>query len=147
MTTLRATTDLVAVTWLNSLFPTPVAVTTLPKDTTAWSTTGAIVIATIGGTSNMYVPLRGPVVSLDCWAVAPNSAKPPWGKANYLAEVVQAACYDHQGTPRTLTLPGQYPQARVLSAYTVQDPRRVTEDPASYARYNLAVQLAWVELP
>jgi hypothetical protein len=142
---LRATTELVAIAWLKGVVGDIVA-TTLPADNSTWAASGFVVVATVGGSANRYVPLRSPVVSVDCWAVSPESNKPPWNKAAYLAELIQAACYDSQGTPRLLTLPTGYPQARVLSAYSEYEPRRVPDDEASYARFNLGLTFNWVEV-
>ncbi len=146
-TILRPTTELVAVAWLAGLFDNPIVSTTLPKPATdqtiSWADTGFVVVSTVGGTPNMYHPMRNPVVSVDCWAVNPHSAKPPWGKANNLAETILAACQDHQNVPRPLTLPGDFPPARVLSAYALGEPQRVPDDQASYAHYNFPLALHW----
>ncbi|MEU1309506.1 hypothetical protein ABZ419_11510 [Streptomyces cinnamoneus] len=145
-TVLRATTEQVAVAWLKGIVGDRVS-TTLPKDNTTWSASGFAVVTTVGGAANMYVPLREPVVSVDCWAVNPDSQKPPWGKAAWLAERIQAGCYDNATIPRLLTLPAGYPAARVLSAYTAYEPRRVPDDASSYARFTLGLALHWVEVP
>jgi hypothetical protein len=148
--TLRASTELVATAWLKGLLGDIVA-TTLPKPgadgTVSWADTGFATLAVVGGDSDMYVPMRRPVVAVDCWAVNPGSQKPPWNKAAMLAETIQAGCYDVQDIPRMLVLPDGYPPARVLSAWTAYEPRRVPDDASSYARYTLGLSLAWTELP
>ncbi|GAA0705364.1 hypothetical protein GCM10010193_70540 [Kitasatospora atroaurantiaca] len=144
-TLLRATTELVAQAWLRGVLGDIVA-TTLPRDNASWMASGFVTVATVGGSANPYVPLRSPVVSVDCWAVHPGSNRPPWNKATSLAERVQAACWDHAATPRLLTLPANYPQARVLSAYSTYEARRVPDDAASYARINLGLSVNWVEV-
>lgn len=143
---LRATTELVATAWLRGAVGDIVA-TNLPRDNTTWAASGFVTVATVGGIPNLYVPMRGPVVSVDCWAVSPESGKPPWNKAAFLAEQIQAACLDHDANPRLLTLPAGYPNARVLSAYPAYEARRVPADPASYARFNLGVSMNWIEVP
>lgn len=143
---LRATTELVATAWLKGVVGDIVA-GTLPRDNSTWAASGFVVLATVGGTADMYVPLRSPVVSVDCWAVSPSSNRPPWHKATWLAEQIQAACYESEATPRILTLPTGYPQARVLSAYSTYEARRVPADEAGYARLNLGLTFNWVELP
>ncbi|OKI16627.1 hypothetical protein [Streptomyces sp. CB03911] len=144
-TLLRASTELVATAWLRGIVGDIVS-TTLPRDNSSWAASGFVVVATVGGTAGLYVPLRSPVVSVDCWAVASSSNRPPWNKAAFLAERIQAACYDIDATPRLLTLPANYPQARVLTAYTTYEPRRVPDDEASYARLNFGLTLNWVEV-
>lgn len=145
---LRATTELVAAAWLKGVVGDIVA-GTLPRGsggTYSWAATGFVTIATVGGTADLYVPLRSPVVSADCWAVNPESNKPPWNKATWLAEQIQAACYDTEATPRLLTLPGAYPQARCLSVYSTYEARRVPSDEAGLARVNLGLTFNWVEV-
>jgi hypothetical protein len=147
---LHASSELVAIAWLKGVVGDNVA-TTLPKPaadgTTGWADTGFCTITVVGGDSDMYVPMRRPVVSVDCWAVNPTSQKPPWNKAGQLAERIQGACYDAQDIPRLLLLPGGYPPARVLSAFTSYEPRRVPDDASSYARYTLGLNLHWTEQP
>ncbi|MFB7244643.1 hypothetical protein ACFCYX_19545 [Streptomyces populi] len=148
---LRATPELVATAWLASVVGDIVA-TTLPKPTSdgtlGWATTGFVTLVTAGGSSNIYVPLRTPAMGVSCWAANPGSQKPPWGRAANLAESIVAATLDHPNVPKTLTLPGGYPDARVLSAYTVGDPRRITDDASSYARYDIpGLVIAWTEVP
>lgn len=147
--TLHATSELVAITWLKGIVGDIVA-TTLPKpgpNGPTWADTGFCALTIVGGDTNMYVPVRRPLVAIDCWAVNPDSQKPPWRHANQLAEQIQAGCYDVQDIPRLLVLGGGYPAARVLSAYTAYEARRVPDDPSSYARYTLGLTLHWTEQP
>lgn len=145
--TLRANSELVTIAWLKTIVGDRVA-NTLPKDNSSWSASGFCTIGTVGGTPNLYVPLREPVMSVDCWAFNPDSQKPPWNKAACLAEAIQAGCYDHTAIPQTVTLPTGYPAAQVRSAYLTGDPRRVPDDVSSYARYSIpGLVLAWVEVP
>jgi hypothetical protein len=96
----------------------------------------------------MYVPLREPVIGVDCWANNPQSQKPPWNKAAMLAEAIVAACQDHRAIAQTVTLPPGYPAAQVKGAYVTGDPRRIPDDPSSYARYSIpGLAIAWVEVP
>lgn len=149
----RATTDLVAVAWLKGLVGDIVA-TNVPVHAEGVAF-DFVSVHTTGGSSNMYVPLREPVVSIDCWSAPAASVKPPWNKATGLAEAIVAGCQDHEANPRLLTLPSGYPGARVLSAHVVQDPRRPvipgagdnSADLGSWARIIMAIQLHWVEVP
>ena len=142
---LRASTELVAVAWLKGIVGDIVA-TNLPRSNATWAASGFVTVTTVGGTPNLYVPMRAPVIAVSCWAVNPDSNRPPWNKAAYLAEQIQAGCYDTTGTPRLLTLPAGYPNARVLSAYSTYEPRRVPDDEASYARLDMGLTLNWVEV-
>lgn len=148
---LRATPELVAIAWLKTVVGDIVA-TTLPKPATdgslSWADTGFVTITTVGGSPNLYVPLREPAIGVDCWATNPSSQKPPWNKAACIAEAVVGACQAHATIPQTLILPAGYPAVQVRSAYVTGEPRRVPDDPSSYARYAIpGLILAWVEVP
>ncbi|MGW5175903.1 hypothetical protein ACWERY_16265 [Streptomyces sp. NPDC004082] len=148
---LHATPELVTTAWLISVVGDRVA-TTLPKPgvdgTLSWADGGFVTHVVAGGSSNMYVPLRTPVMGLSCWAANPGSQKPPWNQAATLAEAIVAACLNHDAIPQRLALPSGYPNAQVLSAYTVGDPRRINDDSSSYARYDIpGLVIAWTEVP
>ncbi|HEY9474676.1 MAG TPA: DUF4082 domain-containing protein [Mycobacteriales bacterium] len=147
----RANTDLVAVAWLSGVdgVPSDAVATTLPADNSTWAASGFVQVTSgVGSSVNPDVPLRGPVVQVTCWAVNPDSAKPPWGKANNLAETVWSACYQPTDVPRLLTLRSGYPQARVLSLWPVSEIRRLPGgDISSYAAYTFDLAVRWVELP
>lgn len=144
---LRATPELVAEAWLKTVVGDRVA-TTLPKDNSSWAASGFCTLVVAGGSPNMYVPLREPVIGVDCWANSPSSQKPPWNIAAALTEAIQAACYDHRAIAQTVTLPAGYPAAQVRGAYVTGDPRRIPDDPSSYAHYSIpGLAIAWVEVP
>lgn len=147
---LRATHELVATAWLKTVVGDRVA-TTLPKPakdgSISWADGGFVTLTVAGGTPNLYVPLREPAIGIDCWAANTGSQRPPWNKAAALAESIQAACYDHPAIPKVVALPAGYPAARVLSTYTTGEPRRVPDDPSSYARYSIpGLVIAWTEV-
>lgn len=145
--TLRPTTDLVAVAWLKGVPGIPVdsVATTLPSDSSVWAASGFVQVAAVGGSPNPHLPTRMPVVAVDCWACAPGSGKPPWGKANTLAELVRDGTAGASG--RVVELPVGGLSARVLEAWPLTEPRRVPNDDASYARYGLDLALRWVDHP
>ena len=150
--TLLPHTELVAVAWLKGITDVPSAAvgTTLPKDATTWLD-GYVQVSVVGGSKHRYVPQGQPVMQLDCWAANRGGAKPPWGKANQLAETIAQHCYGgvNSAAPvqRTVALPAGYQGARVQSAYVLSDPRRVLSDEARYACYSLDLQLFWVAVP
>ena len=145
--TLRANTELVAITWLGGVsgLASNMVAAVLPKDNATWSATGFVTVRTSGGSPGIYTPLRNPVVTLDFWAVKPGSNKPPWFAANYLAELVDRGCRATDAS-RPLTLPANYPPARVLTAYLISEPRRAYGDQGDYAHYVADLQLHWVDL-
>ncbi len=137
------TTDLVAVAWLRGVpgVPSTAVATTLPSNTSTWAASGFVQVTTTGGTPNPHLPVRRPVVGVDCCAVAPGSARPPWGRANSLAEAIRAGTFGAAGRVVALSVGGLH--ARVLEAYLLSEPRRVTDDEGSYARYSFDLSLAW----
>ncbi len=147
MTTHRPNTELVAIAWLGGvegLSPSTVGAT-LPKDQTTWAGTGFVTVRTSGGAPAIYTPMRHPVVTLDFYAVKPGSSKPPWFMANELAELVDIGCRA-DAAPRSVTLPGNYPVARVFTAYFLQEPRRSYADAGDYAHYVADLALNWAAL-
>lgn len=152
----RPNSELVAVAWIGSAagLSTAMVATKLPRDTSTWSSTGFITVggadgaggAVVGGSPDRYTRLRNPVLSVHGWAVNPGSAKPPWGKAAHLLEVLIAATEDESTIRRALTLPGGYDPARVQEVYPLGEPRKVPGDEGSYAHYSLDLQLHWVAL-
>lgn len=145
-------TELVAVAWLKGIpgIPAGAVGTTLPADIKAWPD-GFLQISVVGGGKDRYVPQHQPVVQVDCWAANPGGARPPWGKANQLAEIIAAHCYggvdDVLPVQRVVTLPDGYQNARVQSAFVATEPRRIPFDEARFARYSLDLQLFWVAIP
>jgi hypothetical protein len=145
--TLRANTELVAMAWLGGVtgLTSAMVATQLPKDNSSWAASGFVAVRTVGGAPGIHVPLRQPVVMVDTWAVNPNSGKPPWFQANALAELIDAGCRAATAA-RTVTLPTNYGQARVHSAYLVSEPRRAYGDQGDYARYTTDLPLNWTDL-
>jgi len=121
--------------------------TSLPTDTSGWGSTGFIVVTVAGGTPAVDLPIRRPLIQMSCWAVNPGSQRPPWGKADQLAQVVIDACYASTGKTRdvTWTQGGQAVTARVLGAVAVSEPTRLYSDDASYAHVRVDVRLDWAD--
>jgi hypothetical protein len=143
-----STTDLVAIAWIESCegIKQGQVGTTLPKPD-KWDADGFVTVLTVGGTPHVNFALRRPVVQIDCWANNLNSNKPPWGKANNLAEIVLKAMYaDQLDIQRDLTLRDHFNNARVLSVWPQTEPRRIKDDEASYARYQFDAAMDWIEI-
>jgi hypothetical protein len=147
--TFRPTIDVVAVALVRVLTSIPASRvdTTLPKETTVWAD-GFVQAVGISEESGMYVPLHTSMITVSCWATNIGSGKPPWGKANQLAEALKVECLDHSNFPITLDLSpfGSYAPARVHSAYFVNEPHRIPSDEGSYARYDGDLQVHWTPL-
>jgi hypothetical protein len=146
---LRPTSELVAVYWLKGLSGLGNLVATeLPASASSWSASGFTQVSgVVGGTPSIDYALANPVVSLDFWANAPGSGRPPWNKANVLAEVARAGMLDHPAVPRLLVLPAAYNNARVITVFPLQEPRKVRDDDAEFARYTMDSRFSWVEVP
>lgn len=150
-TALYATTELVAVAYIASL-PTLAADGVgmqLPADETTWAENGYVVVpVTVGGAPQSAMPVRRPVVQVECWATNPNSDVLPWGKANQLAEQIVASTFDRDiiARPVYVTFGGvAYPQVKVSEAKALSEPRRVWSDLGDYAGYLLDLQLTWAQ--
>ncbi len=139
------TNEIVAVHWLRSIegIPDNSVNTLLPDDNSTWEVSGFVQVGMAGGFPDMYTPQNQPVLQIDCWAARPNSEKPPWAKANNLAEIIKAACYNKRYWGH-LALPAQYENARVLGSVAATEPRRVQGDEARFAGYTFDLQLFWV---
>lgn len=140
----------VCVAWLRSLPEVLAGVATnLPRTPTgqapAWAEHGFITVTVLGGTAR-DTNLRSPVLSLDAWAVTPDSDRPPWGKANGILEVVRDICFQEDRFPvPVLPTPGDFLPALVQSASMVSpEPRRVLDPDQSRAHYVMEIQLHWV---
>lgn len=148
MPTLLATSELVAIAWLGSIpdLSTQMVATQLPADESTWETTGFITVNVVGGSPDIYLPVKNPVLQVDCYANKRSSNKPPWWRANVLAETVRYATLQRTGINRLLTISAggaTYPKAVVQTAYLVTEPRRVYHDPGDYAIYTFDLAMGW----
>ena len=142
----KPVTDLVAQAWLSGLpgFSTGMVGAVLPQATDGWATTGFVQVQPVTGGIDPSSGLRTPHVQVDCWAVKPGSAKPPWYKANQLAETVIAATIDGTGQQTPVDLGTHYDPARILTVVALGEPRRVPDPDGSYARYSLDLAISWI---
>lgn len=139
------TDELVAVEFLTRIVGDIVG-TTLPGDVTKWLKTGFVQVGGVGGSPHIDYALMRPVISVDTWAAAANSTRPPWGKANALAMAIVTATYDPANVELTLALQRELGSVRVKTVYPLSQPRRVPDDPAGYARYTFDLQMSWTRL-
>jgi hypothetical protein len=142
------TNELVVEAWLSQHVPGLVAAmvaTSLPKDPTTWAESGFLQVQALpGGSPDVDIPVRHPVFQIDAWATRPGSSKPPWHLANRLIELVRNATESTAAYGRPVTMPPNYLGARVQAAYLISEPRRVTDDPAGYARFTADLAVDWV---
>lgn len=152
---LRPNSELVTLAWIRDIVETygVAAGTTLqgPDPETqilSWGDTGFVQTTVIGGSVNGTVPMRQPVMSIDCWAANVGKSRPPWGRANAIAEaiVVASRSVNWGDTQRPVTLPTGYGTARVADGSALTEPERRPADAANYAHYGFNLQISWVAL-
>jgi hypothetical protein len=145
--TLRPTAELVAQAWLATIpgITSGMVATVLPAKSPAWESTGFYVVTTAGGNSEMDVPVHRSLVQVDAVAFKADSARPPWGRVDQLAQAVADACYGSTAGNRRLTLAAgpSTGAAALFSAWLSSEPQRLLGDDASLARKRLDVMLAW----
>ncbi len=134
-----ATSETVTEAWLQAAGFTRTG-TELP-DHKFWGGNSWVQYTVVGGTVDKDSRVRGPVMSIDCWA-ADTEGRPLWSVADQLAERVVQACFDDR-PPVTLSAPDTEPFA-LKSVVCRWFPRRMRGDPDGYARKMLAVQLYWI---
>lgn len=139
-----ATTEIVAAAWLATLpgITSAMVDPTLPSDNSSWAASGFITPYGLGGVPSPHIPVAHPICGLKFWAVTPDSGLPPWNQAGMLAETVRAGCFSG-GTSVLLTLSNCDQNARVLSAYLTQEPRRSYADMGDYACVVAELALHW----
>ncbi len=139
-----ATTEKVVNAWLAGLpgLNASMVDEQLPTDNTTWAASGFLTPTGMGGAADVYVPVAHPMVTVDCWAVDPDSGLPPWNKAANLAETVRSGTFTN-GVGTFVTLPYSDQNARILTAYLRSEPRRKYGDIGDYACVTFDLALHW----
>lgn len=146
----HANSELVTQAWIASLpgFNSGMVATTLPENNAAWAASGFVTLKVVGGSPEMYVPERKPVMELGFWwAPTPGSRKPQWAMANALAEQLVNLVYDESVFNAVLNLGPQYPTAQMQQAHWLQEPRRIYGTKDYRALYQGELWTVWRELP
>lgn len=147
----RPTTLLVSQAWLRLALPGVRVASELPeKADQALRTDGFLRTSTVGGGTDRYVPMRNPVIGVECW-VAPDPAggadpeQTAWLIADQLGERLLAATFDRalQGVAIDLSAFGDYAPARVHDVIAVSDPDRNDSDPSDWSRVDLDLAFTW----
>lgn len=146
---LHPNNELVAVAWLKAAagYLGSRVATELPTDNSSWSASGFTTISAVGGSPNIYVPIRKPVISVNCWGVTSNSGRPPWNLASQMAEQIREAVLAHRTVGRQVAMPTGYHNAYVHTVIPRTEPRRINADVASYAHYQQDIEFWWSEAP
>lgn len=116
-----------------------------------WQDTGFIRVGSIFENINYYTGRREAIATLECYAYTPNSNKPPYPRANLLAEKVVNSTLPNQHfnvLKGKLELPSRYYPVSILEATIANGPRkdiRLVQD--NRALYLVDFRLLWVALP
>ncbi len=139
-----ASDEAVTRAWLAQLdgFTAGMVGETLPRDTSAWATSGFVTVAVAGGSTVPELRLESPVMDVRGWATTPGTDAPPWNKARNLVLSVQAGTYRRE--PWFVPLTACSENAVVKTAYVLGKPRRAYGDFGDYAVYALNLVLNWV---
>lgn len=141
------TNELAAISWLKTIpgIPPTKVSTRLPSDNSLIAASGFVTVLTVGGNSDIYVPVRSPVIEVKLWACheTEGSKEPPWWKANQLAEIIREHCLDHTAFGGVITTRTGYYDVCVPSAYLLSEPRKLEDDEARFAVYTMDLQLHW----
>lgn len=146
------TNALVAVAWVGQRVPgitDGMVATRLPRDPALWADLGFVQITPVTGSPDVDIPVRHPLVQVDCYAVTLDasgtvSTKQPVNKANRLAELIRVGTeLPSAKYSSPVTMPANYSGAIVLSAYPVSEPAEVPDDPSGYARVTFDLAIDW----
>lgn len=145
------TNELAAMAWLRTIpgIPSDKVSTKIPGDNSLIAPSGFVTVLTVGGSSDIYVPRRSPVIEIKTWACHADGDRqdPPWAKANQLAEIIRERCLDHQSFGGVLTTKNGYDNVCVPSAYVISEPMKVPDDMGRFAVYTMDVEIHWTRRP
>lgn len=144
------TNELAAISWLRTVpgVPETKVSTRLPGDNSLIAPSGFVTVITIAGNSNIYLPVRSPVIEVTCWAMRGEGQKePPWWLANQLAECIREACLDHLSFGGVIETRSGYDNVCVPSAFLVSEPRKGDPDDGRFAKYVFELQMHWTRRP
>lgn len=152
---LLPTTTLVAVGWLKMAVPGPAVGTDLPDPDdpaqaaayVAMQTDGFLRIANVGGSPDLYLPMRAPVEQVECWFPPPagRTAGAARSRAEQLANRVLNATYDPalMGQVIDLSTVGSYAPVRVHTVSAFTEPDEVEADKSDWSRFDVDIELLW----
>jgi hypothetical protein len=143
------TNDLAAMAWLRTIpgLPSQKISTKLPGKISVIAEEGFITVRTVGGSSDVHLPRRSPVIEVQAWACHPESddREPPWAKANNLVEIIREFCEDVGFTNFGGVIPTKsgYYDICVPSAITQGEPTKIEDDEARFACYRQDILINW----
>lgn len=133
----------VCVGWLTSLALGAPAAVGLSGDPAVWLATGFITASgPVGGEPGIHLPVRRPVMQIDCWSHRPNSGDQLTPLCDRLAEAIIERTFGDTKL-RPVPLPPGYRPVAVLQVWALSEPRRVGNDDAGLARTMFDLQMVW----
>jgi hypothetical protein len=151
--TYPANSELVTQAWLSSLpfLNDGMVNPRLPEATetsTDAYTSGFVTHQVVGGSPNIYVPERQPVLAVKAYGFPKKgSRKPQYDLSSGLLERIVKATYDTGSFNAILDLGTGYPTAQVQQGHPVSEVRPSYGDKAYWAVYMVEIQIIWRELP
>ncbi|NUR09332.1 MAG: hypothetical protein HOQ45_20305 [Nocardioidaceae bacterium] len=139
-------TRYVAAGWLQLAVPGVGVDIELPEADSTVRQNGFIRTAAAGGSPDVYVPMREPVVQVECWFPPPASGmQASWARAEQLANRVLSATYNGALMGRLIDLStvGNYAPARVHTVTALSEPDAVEEDASDWSRFDVDLLFRW----
>lgn len=144
---------LVAKAWLLGVtgIPANAVARELPEDASSWFANGFVTIpGTIGGGSQIEVPLRQPLLDVRFWSQPRKvgSQKVSWNRASELAEFAYSGSFDPAlSVQRELVIGTGFDNARVLTVICPSEPQEVPQSDSDFACYTMPMQFNWYRIP
>lgn len=142
------TSELAAMAWIRTIdgFNYDMVSDKLTGDNALIAASGFVTVLVIGGSSDIYVPRRSPVIEVRTWACNLDGDRqdPPFAEAGSLIETIRERCLNHGKFRNSAieTEPG-YEQVCVPSVYFLTDPTKHEDDDARFASWSAEVQFHW----
>lgn len=141
------TNTLATMAWLRTFpeFGYDMISDTLTGDNELIAASGFLTVRVAGGSSDIYVPRRSPVMEIKSWACHANGDRqyPPWDEANELMEIIRERCLDHRSFRGVIDTEPGYDKVCVPSAYLLTEPMEQDSDDGRFACYSVDLQIHW----
>jgi hypothetical protein len=96
----------------------------------------------MGGIPSAFIMTRTPVLQVDAWAVAPNSARPAWNRASVTIEAIRDACYGAMAH-QVIAMPAGFTAVELQGVIPRSEPRRMTGDVDAIAHYVITLEFSY----
>lgn len=133
-----STSTRVVETWLQTLpfVDSAMVGPTLPADMSVWASSGFWQVTVVGGSPNVDLGTKEPVLEIACWAATPEATYPPFNRAERMATQVRDAALE----ARTQ---GLVDNVFLLGITPLTEPMRIPDERTGFARVSLQVMAWW----